>query len=191
MKRNSSRAVFSRLAAALALWAVIQAPAVADPFFRLLELADAAGVEAYPAALKAPPFALPGLDGRPLSHDAFKGKVVLLSFWASWCAPCKAEFPAIAALQAAFAGGDFQVVGIAVADTPDAVRRFLGERPAPFPILLDADKKVAEQYRAAGVPVAYLLGRDGRILAGKSGAHHWDGAATAKLIRHLLDKGGA
>jgi peroxiredoxin len=172
------------------LWTALVAPVAADPF-RVQEMADAAGIEPYPFGLKAPPFRLPRLDGGRLESADLRGKVVLLSFWASWCAPCRAEFPAIERLQAAFPAGDFAVVGIAVADAPEAIRRFLGERPPPFAILLDADKKVAEAYQAGGIPVAYLLGRDGRIVAGKTGPHRWDDPATLAFIRHLIGTGGA
>jgi thiol-disulfide isomerase/thioredoxin len=112
--------------------------------------------------------------------------VVLLNFWASWCVPCRVEFPSIARLHAAFADRGFTVVGIAVADTPDAITRFLGGDSAPFPILLDDDRKVAGEYRAVGVPVSYLLDRQGRIVGGRSGIHTWDSPTAGALIRYLL-----
>jgi len=154
--------------------------------FEFHDLSVAAGVAPYPVPLKAPPFRLRTLDGGTVSNDDLKGKVVLLNFWASWCAPCRVEFPALARLHAAFAGRGFTVVGIAVADTPEAITRFLGGEPAPFPILLDADRKVAGEYRAAGVPVSYLLDRQGRMIGGRSGLHAWDGAAARALVRYLL-----
>jgi peroxiredoxin len=163
----------------------------ADDFFVLDAKASAAGIEAYPAPLRAPPFELPSLEGGSRSNADFKGKVILLSFWASWCTPCVAELPQIEALRAQLQGQDFEVVGIAVADRPEAIGRLLGDRKAPFPILLDRDRKVAEQYRAVGIPVAYLLSRDGRILAGKSGPHRWDDPRTVTLIRHLLAERGS
>ena len=156
----------------------------------LRQLARQAAIELYPVPMRAPSFRLPRLDGESVSNGDLRGKVVLLSFWASWCASCKAEFPALERLQSMFDREDFQVVGIAVSDTPDSIGRFLAMRPPPFPILLDADKKVAAQYRAAGVPVAYLLDRDGRIIAGKGGDHRWDDAPTVAMVRHLLGKGG-
>lgn len=186
-------ASFSKAAcrAGLVLALMVSASGAVAGDARFNELAAAAGVEAYPAPLRAPSFRLPTLDGGTAASAEFKGRIVLLSFWASWCPPCKTEFPEIERLKAAFAGTDFEVLGIAVADSPDRIAHFLGSRPAPFPILLDSDRKVAGQYRAIGVPVAYILDRDGRILAGKSGPHHWDGAATIALIRHLLAAGAS
>jgi peroxiredoxin len=186
---SSSRAA-SRAAIALILLLPFAGTSKADDFFALDEKANAAAIEAYPAALRAPPFELPDLEGGTRTNADFKGKVVLLSFWATWCAPCVVELPQIEALKAELQDQDFEVVGIAVADRPEAIRWVLGDRKAPFPILLDRDRKVLGQYRATGVPVAYLLSRDGRSLAGKSGQHRWDDPRSVALIRHLLaDRG--
>lgn len=169
---------------------VLVAPKVgAEPSAALLDLAKNARIDLYPLSLRAPLFRLPRLDGNSYGNSDFQGRVVLLTFWASWCATCKAEFPSLERLQAAFGSDEFQIVGIAVSDTPNSINRFLGMRSAPFPILLDTDKKIAEQYRAAGVPVSYLLDRDGRIVAAKSGEHHWDEPATVAVVRYLLSKG--
>ena len=189
MSASSSRAAF-RAALALILLSPFAGTLKADDFFALDDKANAAAIEAYPAPLRAPPFALPDLEGRVKTNADFKGKVILLSFWATWCAPCVVELPQIENLKAELHDQEFEVVGIAVADRPEAIRRILGDRKAPFPILLDRDRKVLQQYRATGVPVAYLLGRDGRILAGKSGPHRWDDPRSLALIRHLLaDRG--
>jgi peroxiredoxin len=189
-RRNSSKAVCRIVAYLLAGLFVLVAPKVgAEPSTALLDLAKNARIELYPLSLRAPLFRLPRLDGNSYSNSDFQGRVVLLTFWASWCATCKAEFPSLERLQAAFGSDEFQIVGIAVSDTPNSIKRFLGMRSAPFPILLDTDKKIAEQYRAAGVPVSYLLDRDGRIVAAKSGEHHWDEPATVAVVRYLLSKG--
>jgi thiol-disulfide isomerase/thioredoxin len=150
------------------------------------ESARAAGMEAYPIPLRAPAFRLPGLDGGLRGKDDYRGKVVLLNFWASWCAPCRQEFPSLERLQHALGGGDFTVLAVAVADSESEVRRFLGGAVPPFDVLLDGDQNVARGYRAAGVPVTYLLDRDGRMLAGKSGPHDWDSPEVRGLIRHVV-----
>ena len=191
MRRSSSRVACSLGALLFACAGFLAAAKAADERdARLQQLARQASIEPYPVAMRAPPFRLARLQGDAASNADFKGKIVLLSFWASWCASCKADFPALERLQSMFDREDFEVVGIAVFDTPGSIRRFLGLRAPPFPILLDTDKKVAEQYRAAGVPVAYLLDRDGRIVAGKSGEHRWDDAPTIAVVRHLLAKSG-
>ena len=145
-------------------------------------LARAAGMEAYAVPLKAPPFTLPGLDGETRAKHDYRGRVVLLNFWGSWCPPCREEFPSLQRLQQALGGQDFTVLAIAVADSGAAVERFLGGKRPGFDVLLDDARQTARDYRAAGVPVTYLLDREGRLLAGKTGAQHWDSPQMQRLI---------
>lgn len=137
--------------------------------------------------LKAPLFRLPDLSGEVRSNANYKGKVVLLNFWASWCPPCREEFPSLARLQQAVGGHDFTVLAVAVADSEAAVERFLEGQHPGFDVLLDDERKTAVDYRAAGVPVTYLLDREGRLLAGKTGPQHWDSPPMQRLIRYLTN----
>ncbi|MDP2834082.1 MAG: TlpA disulfide reductase family protein [Pseudomonadota bacterium] len=153
------------------------------------DLARAAGMEAYAVPLKAPNFELRGLAGETRSKRDYRGRVVLLNFWASWCPPCREEFPSLERLQQALGGRDFTVLAIAVADSETAVGRFLeGRRPA-FDVLLDDERKTAADYRSPGVPVTYLLDRQGRLLAGKTGPRQWDGPEMQALIRAAIRAG--
>lgn len=173
-------------AAWLLAWAVAAAPACAGaPLDHAV--ARAAGMDAYAVALKAPPFRLAALHGGARGNRDYTGRVVLLNFWASWCPPCREEFPSLERLQQSLGGADFTVLAVAVADSEPGIRGFLGGRPPPFDVLLDDDRKTATAYRAAGVPVTYLLDREGRILAGKAGAQHWDSADMQRLIRQAID----
>lgn len=149
-------------------------------------LAREAGMEAYAVPLKAPGFVLRRQDGATRAHHDYAGRVVLVNFWGSWCPPCRHEFPSLQRLQESLGGPEFTVLAIAVADNAAAVDGFLGGRPAGFDILFDDDRKTAADYRAAGVPVTYLLDRKGRLLAGKSGPLQWDGAAIQRLIRKAI-----
>lgn len=153
------------------------------------ELARAAGMEAYAVPLKSPSFELRDLAGELRAKRDYKGRVVLLKFWASWCPSCREEFPSLERLQQRLGGRDFTVLAIAVADGEAAVRRFLGGRRPAFDVLLDDDHKTAGDYRAAGVPVTYLLDRQGRLLAGKTGPGDWDGQEMHELIRAAIGAG--
>ncbi len=150
------------------------------------EHARIAGMEAYPVPLKAPAFRLRALEGGMRARHDYRGRVVLLNFWGSWCPPCREEFPSLQRLQQALGGQDFTVLAIAVADSATAVDRFLEGRPPGFDVLLDDERKTAEAYRAAGVPVTYLLDRQGRLLAGKTGPQHWDSPQMQRLIRETI-----
>ena len=151
------------------------------------ELARAAGMEAYPVPLKAPTFDLPALTGEAHAKTHYQGKVVLLNFWASWCPPCREEFPSLERLQQSLGDKDFTVLAVSVMDSETGIARFLGGHKPPFDVLLDAEGKIARNYRAMGVPVTYLLDREGRMLAGKTGPQAWDSAEMQRLIRQVID----
>lgn len=173
-----------RLLTACLLAVSLQAQAAAPD----AELARRAGMEAYPVALRAPQWRLPGLAGEQRGPDDYKGRVVLLNFWASWCPPCRDEFPSLERLQKKLGSKDFTVLAISVSDSADAVTRFLGGRPPVFDILMDDDGKVSSAFRARGVPVTYLLDRQGRLLAGKTGPQHWDSPAMEALLRQAIER---
>ncbi len=112
---------------------------------------------------------LPGLDGKPLALSQWDGKLVLLNFWASWCAPCVAEMPLLDATQQRLAPRGLQVVGIA-ADEEAPTRDFLVRHPVAYPILLDApgagtDLSLRYGNDRSVLPYSVLVGRDGRVLA--------------------------
>lgn len=173
-----------RILAACLLAIAAQAQAAAPD----MELARRAGMEAYPVALRAPHWRLPALAGETRGPDDYKGRVVLLNFWASWCPPCRDEFPSLERLQKKLGSQNFTVLAISVSDSADAVSRFLGGRPPVFDILMDDDSKVSTAFRARGVPVTYLLDRQGRLLAGKTGPQHWDSTAMEALIQQAIDR---
>lgn len=152
------------------------------------KLAHQAGMEAYPAALRAPHWRLPGIGGEQRGPDDYKGRVVLLNFWASWCPPCRDEFPSLERLQKKIGGKDFTVLAVSVADSAEGVARFLQGRTPPFDILMDDDGKVSAAFRARGVPVTYLLDRTGRLVAGKTGPQHWDSPEMEALIRQAISR---
>lgn len=152
------------------------------------DLAGSAGMEAYPVPLKAPGFRLSELGGGMRGNADYKGKVVLLNFWASWCPPCREEFPSLVRLHKAVGGERFTVLAVAVRDGDEAVAGFLAGGRPPFDVLLDREGAAAAAWHAAGVPVTYLLDRQGRMLAGKVGPLQWDSAAMQRLIRHVLEQ---
>ena len=149
-----------------------------------------AGMAAYAVPLNAPRFELPDLGGTPHTNADYHGRVVLLNFWGSWCPPCRDEFPSLERLQEKLKSRDFTVLAITVADTHAWVDRFLGGRRPDFDILLDETYATSQAFRAAGVPVTYLLDRRGRLLAGKAGPHSWDDPAVVRLIELVLDNAG-
>jgi peroxiredoxin len=112
-----------------------------------------------------PPFSRTGLDGKPVALAAFKGKVVLLDFWASWCAPCVIAIPHFRDLQARLRGQGFQVIGLSMDDSASEARAAAIRLGVNYPVVM-GDAKLAIEYGGIlGLPVEMLVGRDGRIVS--------------------------
>lgn len=127
-----------------------------------------------------PAFSRTGLDGRPVKLAAFKGKVVLLDFWASWCAPCVVAIPHFRDLQARWGGRGFQVIGISMDDSSADAKAAAGRLGVNYPVLM-GDATLAIQYGGIlGLPVEMLVGRDGRILS------IWQGETPAAVIENAI-----
>jgi cytochrome c biogenesis protein CcmG, thiol:disulfide interchange protein DsbE len=134
----------------------------------------------------APPVWIKTLDGAPFSLDSLKGNVVVLDFWASWCAPCRASFPSLDALQAKYRSQGLRVIGLTLEDNEDAIAEFLEAVPVRFTIARDPSGQAGEAFGVVAMPTTFLLDRDGRIAArfegGDRRAHEKLGAAVATLV---------
>lgn len=113
----------------------------------------------------APNFSLTALNGKPLNLSEYKGKVVLLNFWATWCDPCRREIPRFVELQKEYGDRGFQVLGISLDDDAKAVPPFYQEYKMNYPVAVGS-AKVAESFGSVlGLPVNFLIDRDGNIAA--------------------------
>ncbi len=120
--------------------------------------------------LPAPEFSLKGLNGESVDFTAFRGKVVLLDFWATWCDPCREEIPRFVELQNEFGKQGLQIIGISMDDDPQPVRDFYRQAKMNYPVAM-GDAKTGSLYGGVlGVPIAFMIGRDGRIYAKHVGA---------------------
>ncbi|MBI4496282.1 MAG: TlpA family protein disulfide reductase [Chloroflexi bacterium] len=126
------------------------------------ETASTADVAPRTGAL-APDFQLPTLDGASASLQEYRGRVVLINFWATWCAPCRAELPDLSRAYQEWQDQGFVVLAVDVSEPESAVRQFTLEIPLPFPVLLDTDGSVTERYRVTGLPTSFFLDEDGVI----------------------------
>ena len=127
-----------------------------------------------------PPFSRTGLDGKPVDLAAFKGKVVLIDFWASWCAPCMVAIPRFRDLQTRWGGRGFQVIGISMDDSASEARLAATRLRVNYPVVM-GDAKLAIGYGGIlGLPVEMLVGRDGRILS------IWHGETPPVIIENAV-----
>ena len=136
----------------------------------------------------APEFSLTDLSGQPLKLANFKGKVILLDFWATWCGPCRMEIPGFVVLQDKYRDQGFQVVGVSMDDGPEPVRDFYREFKMNYPVAM-GDDKLGELYGGIlGLPTSLIIGRDGRIYAKHVGAS--DISIFEEEIKTLLQAKG-
>jgi len=113
----------------------------------------------------APEFSLTDLSGKKLELSSYRGKVVILDFWATWCSPCRAEIPRFVDLQNKYRGQGLQIIGISLDDDPKPVRAFYQQFRINYPVAI-GDANLAERYGGIlGLPVNFVISRDGRIYA--------------------------
>jgi cytochrome c biogenesis protein CcmG/thiol:disulfide interchange protein DsbE len=111
----------------------------------------------------APAFTLTNLDGKSVSLADFRGKVVVLDFWATWCPPCKREIPDFIDLQKEYGSQGVQIVGIAL-DEPDKVQAFARQNGMNYPVLLGSDEVSMRYGGIEGIPTTFIIDKSGKIV---------------------------
>ena len=134
----------------------------------------------------APPFDLATADGGSVALASLRGRVVYVDFWASWCVPCKRSFPWMNALYDRHRGDGLAIVGINVDKRRPDAERFLRDMPARFPVVFDAAGATPGAFDVKGMPSAYLIDRNGSIVAVEEGFHDDALPALEARIRALL-----
>jgi thiol-disulfide isomerase/thioredoxin len=122
----------------------------------------AAVLAADPIGQPAPAFSLPLRGGNaPLGLDKLRGQVVMVNFWASWCEPCRKEFPLLDQIYKKYKAAGFTLVGVNVEPDAKDAEGFIAKTPVTFPILFDKDSAVSKAYRVSGMPTTVLVDRKG------------------------------
>jgi cytochrome c biogenesis protein CcmG, thiol:disulfide interchange protein DsbE len=125
---------------------------------------------AWPEHAYAPDFSLPDLTGRQLKLSDYRGKVVLLDFWATWCDPCREEIPHFIELQNQYGDRGLQIIGVSMDDGPEPVRDYYQRFQMNYPVVM-GNAKIGELYGGVlGLPIAFVIERGGRIYARHIGA---------------------
>ena len=158
--RNRFAAVVAALALAL--------PALADP------------------TGPAPQFTLAAKGGQDVSLAQYKGQVVMLNFWASWCGPCRQEMPLLDSIYKQYHRMGFTLIGVNVEPDSNAANQWLKETPVSFPILYDKESKVSKMYDVAGMPSTVIIDRAGKVRALHRGYKPGDENGYLDSIRTLV-----
>lgn len=111
----------------------------------------------------APNFTLKSLSGKNLKLSEFRGQVILLNFWASWCGPCRQEMPILEEIHNRYKDLGFSVLGVNVDSDPEKAKQLLKDTPVSFPILLDMQNRTSELYHLEAMPTTILIDRDGTM----------------------------
>ncbi len=112
----------------------------------------------------APAFTLPSRDGKQVSLADFKGQVVMVNFWATWCGPCREEMPKLEALYERYNKLGFTLVGVNVEDNPQGAKKWLADTgPVTFPVLFDSKNDVSKLYKVITMPSTVIIAKDGSM----------------------------
>ena len=135
----------------------------------------------------APALKLNDLSGRTHQLTQYRGQVVLVNFWATWCPPCRAEMPSIWRLKQKLKDKPFQVVTVNMGENRETITAFLPERmQRDFVSLMDSDTASMEDWKVTALPATYLIDREGRIAYSVYGAVEWDQATSVDRVNRLL-----
>ncbi len=144
-----------------------------------------AGLTRLPDPPVAPDFALPDIDGNVFRLSAYRGRVLVINFWATWCPPCREEMPSMQRAWEQLEAEGILMLGINVGEDEDTIFQFFADYPVDFPLLLDRDSRVIGQWAVRGLPTTYVVDPAGRIVYRAIGSREWDDPALLAQVRAL------
>jgi len=152
----------------------------------LVAFAVPAMVPALAAApAPAPDFVLDSNTGKPIKLSGYKGKVVMINFWATWCPPCLEEMPAMERLYRQHKDAGFTLLAVSVDADASKVTPFLTSHKLTFPVGLDPKMDLANTYSVRALPSSFIVDREGNLAALAIGPRHWDGNAAHSLVEGM------
>ena len=137
----------------------------------------------------APDFTLPDIHGKPISLSQFRGKIVFLNIWATWCGPCRTEMPAMEKLYQKFKKEDFIMLAVSIdRQGKSVVIPFLQELGLTFPVLLDPDATIQKLYKIRALPTSIIIDKMGFVDTREAGARDWFSSDMIKLFEDLINE---
>jgi len=159
--------------------------AVAAPLWAHAPRYHQAALVEFERPVPAPAFRLSAMDGAPVRLEDFRGRFVLVNFWATWCPPCVREMPTLERLSQLLAEEPFTVLAVSVdAEGAAKVRPFLARLGVTFPVALDPQSRAAGRYGANDLPATFLVDPQGRVIVAAKGERDW---ADPKLVEYLRE----
>jgi len=150
--------------------------------------ARASELSEFLAASPTPPLTLADLGGNTYTLADFRGQVVLVNFWASWCAPCIIEMPGMQRLKQAMTGRPFSILAVNVKESKGTIWKFLNRVKVDFTLLRDSDGRVARDWQVNVYPASYLVDPAGEIRYVAYGPRQWDNPEIVQLIEEMLNE---
>lgn len=138
------------------------------------------------AGQATPDFDLMDLQGQRVQLSAYRGKIVVLNFWATWCAPCVEEMPSLNRFQETFAPQGVVVLAVSVDDDEQALRKFATDRQLKMVIARDPDRQVSARYQTFKYPETFILDRQGRLVQKLIGAADWSDPRLTSFFQNLI-----
>ncbi len=133
----------------------------------------------------APDFTLNDIDGNEHKLSDYRGKVVLVNFWATWCPPCREEMPSMDRAYEKVKKTNVVILAINVGEDADAIFEFTGNYPVSFPLLMDQDSRVIKQWPVVALPTSYVVDPAGRLFYRVIGTREWDDDTLLKQLYAL------
>ncbi|OHD71645.1 MAG: hypothetical protein A2177_13450 [Spirochaetes bacterium RBG_13_68_11] len=152
----------------------------------LRELLVAVGLGVPKEPIDADDFELSSLTGGKVKLSSYRGRVVFLNFWATWCPPCRAEMPSMERLHKLLRDRGLEIVAVDLQEPKDTVRKFVKDNALTFTVLLDPQGAVGGAWGAQSIPTTYLIDRKGAILARSVGSREWDTPDMVSLLETVL-----
>jgi len=144
------------------------------------------GLQPPKQKLESIDFELQDLSGVNRRLSDYRGKVVFLNFWATWCGPCRFEMPSMEKLYRHYKDEGLEIVAVNLQEDLGSVQRFVEEYGLSFPVLLDTTGRIGATYGARSIPTTYIVDREGFVLAGTIGTREWDTEAYLRFFEKLL-----
>jgi peroxiredoxin len=145
------------------------------------------GIKPIKGGKKAPDFCLKNLNGKNVEFKNFRGKVIFLNFWATWCGPCKEEMSSMEALYQDFKKKDFTFLSISVDyEGLKPVKEYIEKNKYTFPVLIDPKCGVLDLYEVKGIPTTFIIDKNGRMIGKSIGPKNWKSQEIISLLNLLI-----